>query len=773
MPDGIQARAAALLHHRVGRYALVPALLGMALALASLLHPLFPHGTEYLFLAAVIASGWLAGWGPGLLAAAAAPLLLDYFFLPPLYTAGISREAAPFILLFLLCAVAAAWMGSTRAAARQAQHLLRQSEAKFRRILTHLPDIAWTADATGRIVYISPKCEQALGYGKEQICSQGTAFLFEHVHPADQRRVRSAVGDLFRKAAAFDVEFRFRRSDGVWIWLHSRAAPYRVAGALFADGVISDITPRKQAELELQAKTAFLEAQTDATIDALLVVDANGQRILQNRRFNEMFSIPPELLDTSDDAPVLDHVVGLARDREGFLNRVMHLYTHPDATGRDEVELANGTIVDRYSAPVRGKKGQYYGRIWTFRDITQRRRNEDELRQLSAAVEQSPVSVIITDPDGRISYVNRKFTESTGYSAEEALGRNPRFLNSGHSPRALYDSLWQTIKAGREWRGEFRNQRKNGEYFWEAATISPITDAGGAICHFLAVKEDITARRALEAELRQAQKLEAIGQLAAGIAHEINTPIQFVADNLAFLQDACRAIFPLLDFCRSEIRTPTPRSAARLAEEETRCDFEFLREEMPGAIAQSLDGTSRVATIVRAMKAFSHPDLGGKDRFDLNQGIASTITITRNEWKHAAEMATDLDESLPPVLCYPGDINQVVLNLILNAAHAIRDRRQPDEKGRIAVRTRHRGDVAEIAVSDTGVGIPPEIQDRVFDPFFTTREVGLGTGQGLALAHSVIVRKHGGKIWFETEPGKGTTFYIQLPLETGPAEEKQ
>ena len=760
------------LKHWAGRYGLAPVLLALALAASFLLHSFIPQSTEYFFLAAVVATAWLGGWGPGLLAALLAPFVLDYFFLPPLHTLGIGHQAMPYVLPFLLSAPAAAWMGSTYAAVYRTRDLLTHSEAKFRRILNNLPDIAWTADASGRVLYVSPKVEHTLGYTNHEICTRGVQLLVERVHPQELGRLQNAMQGLYQPGGRFDLEFRFRRKDGVYIWLHSRAISYRINDVFFADGAFSDVSPRKQAEMDLQAKTAFLEAQTNATIDGILVVSADGRHVLRNRCFETMFPIPPEMFEAPDDAPILRYFASLTKAPDRFVARVLYLYTHPDETSRDEIELVNGMIVDRYSAPVTGKDGHYYGRIWTFRDITERRRNEDSLRQLSAAVEQSPVSVVITDARGDITYVNRKFTDTTGYNAAEVLGKNPRILNSGYSPRHMYEEMWRTIRAGGEWRGEFRNRRKNGQLFWEAATISPITDGEGSISHFLAVKEDITERLALEAELRQAQKLEAIGQLAAGIAHEINTPIQFVADNLTFLGESCSSIFPLLESLRAAVGQLPPGAAPEIAQMEAHCDLEFLRREVPHAIEQSLDGTRRVATIVRAMKEFSHPGQAERIQFDLNQGIASTITIARNEWKYVAQVATDFDPALPPVLCYPGDINQVILNLIVNAALAIRELPGRSESGKITVRTRRQGEFAEIAVSDTGVGIPAEIQGRVFEPFFTTREVGSGTGQGLALAHSVIVRKHGGRIWFETQVGHGTTFFIQLPIDGGQEREE-
>lgn len=758
------------------RYAPVPVLIGLAILLSELFHSASPHSVDYLFLAAVLASGWLGGRGPGLLAALLAPFALDYFFLPPLYTLGISHGARLYVLPFLLSALAAAWMSSTLSGARQTRALLQKSEEKFRRILTNQPDVAWTGDENGRIVYISPKIERLIGYSSGELYAGGLQFLLSRVNADDLSRFEQAIRALFSERTPFDVEFRLQHKGGSWLWLNHRAArTWEEDGIVLADGVIADISARKRSELELQSKTAFLEAMVNSTVDGILVVDADGRQILQNRRFIEIFGIPAGLIGTPNDDLVLRHVVETTKDPEVFLAKVKDLYTHPEQTSRDEIELRNGTVLDRYSSPVNGRGGEYYGRIWSFRDITDRKRREDKLRQLSAAVEQSPVSVVITDIEGRISYVNRKFTESTGYTLQEVRGRNPRILNSGYSPPATYKTLWKTILAGGEWRGEFRNRRKNGELFWEAAAISPIMNADGSITHLLAVKEDITERRALESELRQAQKLEGIGQLAAGIAHEINTPTQFVSDNLTFLQDSWEATFRLLNSYRTAVRDNlgdlSPRLVEDLSQEEQLCDLKFIGEEVPHAISQSLEGARRVAGIVRAMKEFSHPDSADKTITDLNRGIASTITIARSEWKYVAEVVTDFDESLPVVECYPGDVNQAVLNLIVNAAHAIREKLGGEGKGEITVRTRKLSRFAEISVSDTGTGIPEKIRTRVFDPFFTTKEVGAGTGQGLALAHSVVVRKHHGKIWFESETGRGTTFFIHLPIDSSREQE--
>ena len=279
-----------------------------------------------------------------------------------------------------------------------------------------------------------------------------------------------------------------------------------------------------------------------------------------------------------------------------------------------------------------------------------------------------------------------------------------------------------------------------------------------------------------ERELLHAQKMESLGTLAGGVAHEINTPIQYVGDNLRFLQQAFSDIGKVLNGCTNLIkdagddRTPEVVLLQARAHIEA-ADIEFLDDEIPTAIDQSLDGISRVSEIVQAIKEFSHPDSKEKSAIDINHAISNTIAVSRNQWKYVADLETELGEDLPPVHCLPGEINQVILNLIVNASHAI-EAVGEGIRGRITVRTRLSGDCIEIEVSDTGVGMPEKIMSKIFEPFFTTKEPGKGTGQGLSISHNIITKKHGGKIRVHSTPGEGTTFAIHLPLgDKGHSEE--
>jgi PAS domain S-box-containing protein len=300
----------------------------------------------------------------------------------------------------------------------------------------------------------------------------------------------------------------------------------------------------------------------------------------------------------------------------------------------------------------------------------------------------------------------------------------------------------------------------------------------GVIRDISEIKKTEKEREELEIQLRQAQKLEAIGQLAAGIAHEINTPIQFVRDNAHFLKDAFNDLAKLLEtYDRLAIAaknsTMDPSLIAAVEETAAKADMDYLANEIPKALTQSLEGLDRVATIVRAMKEFSHPGVDEKQMIDLNHAISNTAIVCRNEWKYVAELVMDFDPNLPLVPCLPGEINQVILNLIINAAHAIADtmNEQNKKKGIIGISTKIEKDKVEIRISDTGTGIPEKYRDKIFTPFFTTKPVGKGTGQGLAISRSVIVGKHQGAIDFKTKCGEGTVFMIHLPLKTAQVSE--
>jgi PAS domain S-box-containing protein len=396
------------------------------------------------------------------------------------------------------------------------------------------------------------------------------------------------------------------------------------------------------------------------------------------------------------------------------------------------------------------------------------RESEERYRSVTEQIQEV---LFETDVDGRVSFLSAAWQSITGHPIAETVGRDLLELVWPEDRPKTIGALRALIRGERTQCSEVvRHRTGDGGMRWLELRMRLRDDASGRILGTAGTLNDVTERRSLEQQLLQAHKLEAIGQLAAGIAHEINTPVQYVGDNLRFVRDALGDV--LEEIAASRRVTEAARDVGACAEVVAdadavarRADVEFLAAELPEAIGQALDGAERIAEIVRGMKAFSHPGLGALAPADLNHQLEAAITVSRNEWAYVADVVRDLDPSLPLVHCRVGEINQVFLNIIVNAAQAIAASRPAGarDRGVIRVGSRHAGAWVEIRVADTGCGIPPEARSRVFDPFYTTRTVGEGTGQGLAIAHGVV-EAHGGTISFDTETGVGTTFVVRLPI---------
>jgi PAS domain S-box-containing protein len=352
--------------------------------------------------------------------------------------------------------------------------------------------------------------------------------------------------------------------------------------------------------------------------------------------------------------------------------------------------------------------------------------------------------------------------------ARSRAGMTREIWNGALHPddRGDSESAERSWSTGQEYELVFRIVRPDGQVRTISSRGYPIYE-NGALARIGGIARDVTEENRMSLQLRLAQKLEAIGQLAAGVAHEINTPAQYVSDNITFLMEGFREILPLLDACSDLVKKGTADGDLdAICELAKAADLDYLVKEVPGAIQQSGAGIAQIKKIVQAMKEFSHPS-DEMQMVNLNRSIESTVTVAKNEWKYVSDVKLELADNLPPVACHPSEINQVILNLVVNAAHAIGDvvKAEKGAKGLITIATRADGADVVVTIEDTGGGIPQGIRDKVFDPFFTTKEVGKGTGQGLAIAHRIIVEHHEGSIRFETEVGKGTRFVIRLPIQ--------
>jgi PAS domain S-box-containing protein len=409
----------------------------------------------------------------------------------------------------------------------------------------------------------------------------------------------------------------------------------------------------------------------------------------------------------------------------------------------------------------------------TIADVTEHQRSEDEVRSAKAFLDSSINAIadpiFIKDENGRFVLVNDAMCTIVGRSRDRLLGQDDDIFPEEQA--AIFREIdAKVLETGAESvNEEALSNLSSGAVRTILTRKTRYIDPAGK--RFLVgVIRDITDRKQLEAELGQARKLEAVGQLAAGIAHEINTPTQYVGDGVHFLKEAFEGYRRLADHYRRAVEVLATAGGHEalvgdIRETEQDIDLTYLEANVPSSFNSCEDGISRISTIVRAMKEFAHPDQKEKAPADLNQALRTTLAIAKNEYKYVADITTEFGE-LPAVFCYVGDLNQVFLNLIVNAAHAIGDVVGPrGGKGTIRIRTSREGDMVRIDIADTGSGIPESIRHRVFDPFFTTKEVGKGTGQGLAIARTTVVAKHRGSLTFETEVGKGTTFTIRLPMD--------
>jgi len=666
---------------------------------------------------------------------------------------------------------------SQRKAAEASQ---QRSDALFRTIADNAGDLILIVDYPERnTLYVSAAYQKLLGYSLDELQDHNALAL---VHPDDLPLIHQATEKMVREGTnGVITELRYRHKNGNWHHVEAHGCAVRNShGGLERIVVISRIIDdRILAQQKLKDREEKLRLLLDSTAESIYGLDTGGnctfcnQALLRTLGYKDTSALlgknMHEVIHYSradGSAYPVEECCILQAIRTGSL-----IHVDNEVVWRSD---STSLPVEYWSHPMK-HEGKVVGCMVTFVDITERKAAQDALRRAHEEAElfinSVPSILIAISRDSQIRRWNLAATRVFGLRAAEVAGKH--LANCGiqwarPNIRVEIESWW----ADREPRHiDVLPFVINGETRFLGLALQWISAPEEGIDELLIIGSDVTDREILGQQLRQAQKLEAIGQLAAGIAHEINTPIQYVGDNTRFLQESWpsfQALFAITREMEQEGASGPipPRTLKRLEALAEDADFEYLQTEIPNAIEQSLEGIQRVTKIVRAMKEFSHPGGEEKKAIDINQAIETTITVARNEWKYVADVETHFAPDLPLVLCHAGEFNQVILNLLINAAQAIGQMVGDGSqgKGKIVVSTVRGQDSAEISVSDNGAGIPEATRSRIFEPFFTTKEVGKGTGQGLALAHTAIVRRHGGKIWFDSEVGKGTTFYIVLPL---------
>ena len=525
-----------------------------------------------------------------------------------------------------------------------------------------------------------------------------------------------------------------------------------------------------QARDEQREQMYFLHELLNVLPNPVFFKDREGKFIGCNQAFVNLTGVEQEELQGKTARDVLDGQlteIAAATDRKVF-DSLGQQYYESEVILPDGRKRYYGIMKDCF----RRRDGSVGGVIGCFFDLTEIKETERKLERLFLVVEQANEAIVITDLEGSIVYCNPAFTRVTGYSQAEALGQNPRILKSGRQDEAFYQELWATITAGETWHGTFKNKRKDESLFDEQAVIFPVKNKAGAIINYAAVKRDVTKEKLLEDQLRLSQRMEAVGQLAAGVAHELNTPIGFVASNTESVKNYVAQFKQLIlryqEFIDKVVQTQPgllPDELKRLREAEEDAHLDFILEDLDDLFAETEEGFERISQIVVKLREFSRVDHGDESgHYNINKAIETTLVVSRNEYKYVAEAETDLAADLPDIVCNSGEINQVLLNIIVNAAQAIKEQQRQD-KGFIRIATDFDDQWVRCRISDDGPGMSEEVKEKIFHPFFTTKAVGTGTGLGLYISYDIIVNKHGGKLQVESSPGQGTTFIIYLPRE--------
>ena len=392
--------------------------------------------------------------------------------------------------------------------------------------------------------------------------------------------------------------------------------------------------------------------------------------------------------------------------------------------------------------------------------------NTSRLQGLQAAMNEHAI-VSIANIRGEIIYANQLFTDISGYSLDELIGQSHRIVKSDRHDDAFFQNMWKTIAAGNVWHGEIENRTKGGKPYWVKSTILPIRNQRGKVEQYISIRTDISSQKIMEVErvqmlekLLETGRRDSLGTLAGGVAHEINTPIQYIGDNLTFIKSWVPRLLEIVENARS---SEGIEEWGALRDQALSMKYDFVARELPVAIDQSIDGVGKIAEIVQSIKEFSFPTTKAPHLFDVNRAIKLSAAVSRNEWKHVAHLNLSLDPALPKFNGIEGEVNQVMLNMIINASHAI-EMKKTDAFGKIDIETNNLGNKIQIKISDNGIGIPEGNISRLFDLFFTTKGPGKGTGQGLAIAHAIILR-HGGEITVDSQVGVGTHFHILLPVD--------
>ena len=632
-----------------------------------------------------------------------------------------------------------------------AEEAMRESEERFSGAFEHAPIGVALVSPEGRWLKVNRALCEVVGYSEAELL---VSTFQDITHPedleSDLEQVRRMIAGEIR---TYHIEKRYIHRGGHFVTvLLNVSLVYDDQGRpRYFISQIQDITERKRSEVELRWKTAFLEANVNSTMDGMLVVDQQGKKLLQNQRMNELWKIPKDIADDVDDKGQLQWVTGMAKFPAQFIEKVTYLYSHPAETSHDEIELNDGRFLDRYSSPVVGEDGKYYGRIWTFREVTDRKRAEAALQESNDKFQQLVDNITdtfwIRSPDlSKVHYVSPAFERIWGRSVD-FLYENPHLWVDFIFPEdreRVKNAFAELQTSAPSLDIEYRIMRPDGEIRWVHVRGSQVRDTSDKLIRHIGIVTDITERKRVEDQLFHSQKMETVGKMAGGIAHEFNSILTAIIGQSELLLGKLPPTSPLVE------------NAAEVTK-----------------------AAVRAATLTRQLLAYGRKQLLQPESLNLNQLLARMEGMIQPIVGGHVVTQIIPAPGLMAVKADAGQIEQVIMNIAMNASDAM------PNGGKLTLKTANvaldqeyvshfpefgvkAGDYVMLAITDTGTGMSAKVKSHVFDPFFSTKAVGQGTGLGMSTCYGII-KQSGGHISVYSEPGSGTTFKIYLPQIETPA----
>ncbi len=659
---------------------------------------------------------------------------------------------------------------------RQARLVLAVDVTRFRkveariddeaRMLAQVNDAVLGLDVEWKVTYWNAAAERLFGIAVDDAVGHSLVELvqFSWLGRENEERALSMLAETGRWRGDNLVVTRYGRE------LHLESSVMaqvdenrRPIGSV---AVMRDVTSQKSTENALRESERRFSAAFEQAAVGVALVSTNGRFLLVNQKLCDILGYLPIEMYVRHFAD-LTHPDDVEASRENARRMAMGEISTYETEKR--YVRKDGTFVwvqlrSSVVGPAPGSAGYF---MTVIEDISQRKKADAAILKAHAECDRllSAISTILigVDRHGGVIRWNDAAAQAFGVESRMVLAKPLRACAIHWDDERVDQTIAQAISGERSIDCDVPYFRPDGSGGMLSLVINPSRGDSGECKGFLLLAVDVTERRSLEKLLLKSQKMESIGQIAAGVAHEINTPVQFVGDNLVFLRDAFASLARVLTAYRGSLGMIGGNAASSMAELERESDMGFLLEEIPKAMSQSADGLDRIAAIVAAMKRFTHPETKATHAANINRELENTLVLATNEYKYTADVATEFAADLPPVVCVVGEINQVFLNLIVNAAQAIAGATPGGCRGTITISTRRDGDAVEIRVRDTGPGIAPANRGMIFRPFFTTKSPESGTGQGLHISRAIVDRHHG-SLQFESEVGAGTTFIVRLPI---------